>query len=148
MVRSCDCTIASCALGSGIEFVQLQFWSWDCSSEQIRHRGIQYRCGSLLCIFRSRLPRCYLGLVNFKIQSSTAIKIPQDLDQLQRNRTKKQFIETSLKSLVQVWVTFLLPTIIIYSNNNTKRSSGTRLLFRRPILRFQKVNIYFKKKLE
>ena len=34
-------------------------------------------------------------------------------DQLQRGQYKKQFIEISLKSLVQIWVSFPLPTIIV-----------------------------------
>ena len=33
------------------------------------------------------------------------------------NGNKSRFIEISLKSLVYIWVTFPLPTIIVYSNN-------------------------------
>ena len=40
----------------------------------------------------------------------------------QCNRNKKQFIELSLKSLVQIWVTFPLPTILIFYNNTIRGS--------------------------
>jgi len=42
-------------------------------------------------------------------------RIHQILDQLQRNRNEKQFIEFSLKGLIWVWVTFPLPAILISS---------------------------------
>ena len=42
------------------------------------------------------------------------------LDQLQRSRCKKKFIEIGLKSLVWIWATFPLAAIIIYSNNTIR----------------------------
>ena len=52
-----------------------------------------------------------------------AIKILQDLNQRQHNSNKKQFIEISFKSLVQIWVTFPLSTILIFNNNLIKAAS-------------------------
>src|SRR5271170_5616300 len=39
------------------------------------------------------------------------------LVQLQCNRNKKQFVELGLKSLVSIWVTFPLRTILVFYNN-------------------------------
>jgi hypothetical protein len=47
-------------------------------------------------------------------------RIQEILVQLQRNRNKKQFIELGLTSLVWIWVTFPLPTILISYNNAIK----------------------------
>lgn len=62
---------------------------------------------------------------------SVLYRIKRYLDRLQRNHCKKQFIETSLKNLIWIWVTFPLPTIILYSNNTIivfshNRSSGVK----------------------
>jgi hypothetical protein len=46
-----------------------------------------------------------------------SITILLDLDQLQRNQNEKQFIEIGFKSLIEFWVTFFLPTILVYYNN-------------------------------
>ena len=53
-----------------------------------------------------------------KIQISDQFQgIEHCLEQLQRNQNKKQFIETSFKSLIWFWVTFPLPTILVNPNN-------------------------------
>jgi hypothetical protein len=49
--------------------------------------------------------------------SQVTIKIHPDLDQLHLNGDKNQIIEISWKSMTQIYVTFSLPTIIIYCNN-------------------------------
>jgi hypothetical protein len=55
---------------------------------------------------------------------SASMKIHEQLDQLQCNRNKKRFIEIGLKSLVWLWVTFLLPTILTYTNNINKKKKS------------------------
>ena len=49
---------------------------------------------------------------------------------LQHNRNKKQFVELSLETLVEIWVTFPLPTILVFYNNAIKneRSPTLKLL--------------------
>ena len=41
----------------------------------------------------------------------------EDLIQLPHNQNKKQFTELGLKGLVQIWVTFPRPTILVSYNN-------------------------------
>jgi hypothetical protein len=45
------------------------------------------------------------------------MRISQNLDQVQHNQNKKEFIEIILKSFVWLWLTLLLPTILAFSNN-------------------------------
>jgi hypothetical protein len=47
-------------------------------------------------------------------------RIHEDPVQLQRNRNENQFIELRLKSLIQIWVIFLLPTILVFCNNTIR----------------------------
>ena len=51
------------------------------------------------------------------VSCSMAVIAVVNLDQLQRNRNKKRFIEIGFKSLVWFWVTFFLPIILVYYNN-------------------------------
>jgi hypothetical protein len=44
-------------------------------------------------------------------------RIYEDPVRLQRNQNQKQFTELSLKSLVQILVTFPLPAILVFYNN-------------------------------
>jgi len=74
----------------------------------VANQHLQTKTASLFWIFQT------IGSAN---ADQFSAEIDHYLNQLQRNQREKQLIEISLKSLVRIWVTFPLPTILIFHNN-------------------------------